>query len=398
MTAHGSDRSPAAQSAFRETSILLAPPDQPNSRPICSSACKGPISCPRCRFLTQDEPTQFALQSDVLVAPRFYGHSFWNFLAACEIHGARFPAPPLGLITVAAMLPVSWQCRLVNRNTEKLQPADLEWADMVMTGGMLPQQIDTLKVIELAHFHGKPVVVGGPDVTSSPVTYRSADFRVLGEAESVIEAFVNAWNSGARKGLFEAEKFTADVTRTPIPRFDLLKRDDYAYLGVQFARGCPFNCEFCDIIELYGRRPRVKTVQQIIAEINSLYVSGYRGVLDFVDDNFIGNRKAVKALLPHLIAWQQARGYPFRFSTEASIDIADDDALLALMRQANFFTIFVGIESPDEATLVSTQKKQNTRRSMVDCVNKIHDAGMLVNAGFIVGFDSEAGSIAEIHD
>jgi hypothetical protein len=331
----------------------------------------------------------------LLVAPQFYGQSFWNFLAACEIRGARFPAPPLGLITVAAMLPASWQCRLVNRNTEELRSADLDWADMVMTGGMLPQQNDTLKVIQLAHLHGKPVVVGGPDVTSSPEFYRSADFRVLGEAESIIDGFVAAWNAGARSGLFEAVKFTADVTRTPIPRFDLLKRHDYAYLGVQFARGCPFNCEFCDIIELYGRKPRVKTVQQMLSEIDSLYISGYRGVLDFVDDNFIGNKKAVKAFLPNLIAWQRARGYPFQFSTEASINIADDDALLALMREANFFTIFVGIESPDEATLVSMQKKQNTRRSMVDCVNKIHDAGLFVNAGFIVGFDSEAGSIAE---
>ena len=246
VTAHGSDRSPAAQSAFRETSILLAPPDQPIRGRFAQAPVKDQFHALAAGFSHKMNQRNSPCKV-LLVAPRFYGHSFWNFLAACEIHGARFPAPPLGLITVAAMLPVSWQCRLVNRNTEKLQPADLEWADMVMTGGMLPQQIDTLKVIELAHFHGKPVVVGGPDVTSSPETYRSADFRVLGEAESVIEAFVDAWNSGARKGLFEAEKFTADVTRTPIPRFDLLKRDDYAYLGVQFARGCPFNCEFCDI-------------------------------------------------------------------------------------------------------------------------------------------------------
>ena len=331
----------------------------------------------------------------LLVAPRFSGQSFWNFEAACEVYGARFPAPPLGLITVAALLPSSWQCRLVNRNTEELRESDLDWADLVMTGGMLPQQPATLRVIELAQRHDKPVVVGGPDATSSPEAYRTSDFQVLGEAESIIGAFVEAWESGVRQGVFEAEKFTTDITQTPIPRFDLLKRSQYTYFGVQFARGCPFTCEFCDIIELYGRVPRVKTVEQMLAELETLYDSGYRGHLDFVDDNFIGNKKAVKAFLPHLIAWQKERGYPFEFSTEASINIADDDALLALMREANFFTIFVGIESPDTDTLVSMQKKQNTRRSLVDCVHKIYRAGMFVNAGFIVGFDSEKGSVAD---
>jgi hypothetical protein len=330
----------------------------------------------------------------LLVAPRFSGRSFWNFEAACEVYGARFPAPPLGLITVAALLPSSWQCRLVNRNTEELVEADLDWADLVMTGGMLPQQPDTLRVIELAHQRQKPVVVGGPDATSSPEAYGASDFLVLGEAESIIGAFIEAWNVGVRQGVFEAEKFTADVTQTPIPRFDLLKRGQYTYFGVQFARGCPFTCEFCDIIELYGRAPRVKTVEQMLAELDHLYSIGYRGHLDFVDDNFIGNKKAVKAFLPRLIAWQKERGYPFEFSTEASINIADDDALLALMREANFFTIFVGIESPDTDTLVSMQKKQNTRRSLADSVHKIYRAGMFVNAGFIVGFDSEKGSVA----
>ena len=331
----------------------------------------------------------------LLVAPRFSGQSFWNFQAACDVFGARFPSPPLGLITVAALLPSSWECRLVNRNTEELLEADLDWADLVMTGGMLPQQPDTLQVIALAQQHGKPVAVGGPDVTSSPDAYRCADFRVLGEAEGIIDAFVAAWNRGVRRGVFEAEKFTADVSRTPVPRFDLLKRQHYTYFGVQFARGCPFTCEFCDIIELYGRAPRVKTITQMLTELQALYDLGCRGHVDFVDDNFIGNKKAVKAFLPHLIRWQQERGYPFEFSTEASINVADDDAPLALMRQANFFTIFVGIESPDADTLVSTQKKQNTRRSLAASVHKIYRAGMFVNAGFIVGFDSEQGSVAE---
>ncbi|HEX3954182.1 MAG TPA: radical SAM protein, partial [Stellaceae bacterium] len=331
----------------------------------------------------------------LLIAPRFSGESFWNFRAACELYGARFPAPPLGLITVAALLPPSWECRLVNRNTEELCEADLDWADLVMTGGMLPQQPDTLEVIELAHARGKVIVVGGPDVTSSPESYATADFRVLGEAEGIIHKFIAAWDEGVEHGVFEAEKFTADVTKTPVPRFDLLTREHYTYYGVQFARGCPFTCEFCDIIELYGRVPRVKSAAQMLAEIDTLYACGYRGHLDFVDDNFIGNKKAVKAFLPELIAWQKAHGYPFEFSTEASINIADDDALLALMRAANFFTVFVGIESPDTETLVSMQKKQNTRRSLALSVHKIYRAGMFVNAGFIIGFDSEKGSAAD---
>jgi radical SAM superfamily enzyme YgiQ (UPF0313 family) len=265
----------------------------------------------------------------------------------------------------------------------------------VMTGGMLPQQLDTLEAIRLAQARGRPVVVGGPDVTSSPEAYATADFRVLGEAEGVIHEFIAAWDAGVRQGDFEAPKFTADVTRTPVPRFDLLKRSDYAYFGVQFARGCPFTCEFCDIIELYGRVPRVKTAPQMLAELQALYDAGHRGHLDFVDDNFIGNKKAVKEFLPQLIAWQRARGYPFAFSTEASVNLADDDALLALMRAANFFTVFVGIESPDTETLVSAQKKQNTRRSLAASVHKIYRAGMFVNAGFIVGFDSEKELVAD---
>ena len=331
----------------------------------------------------------------LLVVPRFTGRSFWGFRAACEVYGARYPAPPLGLITVAALLPPDWQCRLVDRNTEELRDADIAWADLVMTGGMLPQQADILRVIELAHAGGRPVAVGGPDVTSSPEAYEAADFRVLGEAEGIIGAFIEAWDAGARQGVFEAEKFTVDVTKSPVPRFDLLQRQHYIHASVQFARGCPFNCEFCDIIELYGRRPRVKTPEQTLVELDRLYELGHRGWVDFVDDNFIGNKKAVKAFLPLLIAWQRVRGYPFRFSTEASVNLADDDALLALMREANFFTVFVGIESPDEDTLISMQKKQNTRRVLADAIHRIYRAGMFVTAGFILGFDSEKGPVAE---
>ncbi|MCW5744751.1 MAG: B12-binding domain-containing radical SAM protein [Alphaproteobacteria bacterium] len=331
----------------------------------------------------------------LMVFPKFNPNSFWSLQAACDVWGARCPAPPLGLITVAALLPPDWPVRLVNRNAEELTAADLDWADMVMTGGMLPQRPDALALIELCRQHGKPVVVGGPDVSSSPEVYEAADFRVVGEAEGIIDRFVDAWNAGDRSGLFQAEKFKIDVTKSPIPRFDLLKLQHYLFVGVQFSRGCPFNCEFCDIIELYGRVPRSKSNEQMLAELDALYRTGYRGHVDFVDDNLIGNKKALKKFLPALRDWQRARGHPFKFSTEASINLADDAQLLQMMRDANFFVVFVGIESPDTATLVSAQKKQNTRRSLAESVHRIYAAGMFVTAGFIIGFDTEQTNVAD---
>lgn len=330
----------------------------------------------------------------LLVSPAFPPNTFWNIKVTCEVAGARHSAIPLGLITVAAMLPEEWSCRLIDRNVSELTKADLDWADLVMTGGMNVQRFDCMRVIELAQHQGKAVVVGGPDVSSQPEVYAHADFVVVGEAEGIIGDFITAWQSGVRRGRFVAPKFTADVTKTPVPRFDLLRRRDYIYFAVQFSRGCPFNCEFCDIIELYGRRPRVKTVEQFLGELEMLYKSGYRGQIDFVDDNFIGNKKAVKAMLPALIAWQRAHNFPFWFSTEASINLADDDELLSLIKAANFAIVFVGIESPDTSTLVSMQKKQNTRRSLAASVHKIYAAGIFTIAGFIVGFDTEQSSVA----
>jgi len=331
----------------------------------------------------------------LLVYPRFYSASFWNYKETCEALGARHPATPLGLITVAALLPPEWPVRLIDQNTETLRVEDIDAADLVMTGGMLVQQMGTLEVIDLCRSRGTPVAVGGPDATSSPHVYERADIRVLGEAESVMGDLIRAWNAGVRHGVFEAEKFTTDVTLSPVPRFDLLKLRNYVQVGVQYSRGCPFTCEFCDIIELYGRVPRAKATAQMLAELDALYRLGYRGHVDFVDDNLIGNKKALKQFLPKLIDWQRAHGFPFDFSTEASVNLADDDNLLALLRDANFFAVFVGIESPDPETLVAMQKKQNTRRSLEDSIHKIYGAGIFVLAGFILGFDSERGTIAK---
>ena len=331
----------------------------------------------------------------LLVYPKFVPNSFWGYTEACKIVGARYPAAPLGLITVAALLPQTWEFKLVNCNTEELNDADIDWADMVMTGGMLNQQPDCLRLIDRCHEHRKPVVVGGPDVTSSPHVYAAADFQVLGEAEDIIKDFIAAWERGDRSGIFNAEKFQVDVTKTPMPRFDLLDLSHYLYICVQYSRGCPFTCEFCDIIELYGRKPRTKSNDQILAELQALYDLGYRGHVDFVDDNLIGNKKALRIFLPMLKAWQEAHGYPFEFSTEASINLSDDDELMQAMKDANFWLVFIGIESPDPETLVQMRKKQNTRRNIAESVHRIYSYGMAVTAGFIIGFDSEKAKVGE---
>lgn len=330
----------------------------------------------------------------LLVFPRFSGSSFWNYRETCELLGAKYSAAPLGLITLAALLPTEWDVRLVDRNVEELTDADLRWADVVLTGGMLPQRNDALELVALAQRWGKPVVVGGPDATCAPEIYAQAEFRVLGEAEEVIAEFLAAWGDGAAGGRFVAPGFP-DVTRSPVPRFDLLKLDRYLHVGVQFSRGCPFECEFCNVIDLNGRVPRTKTPGQMLRELDALRALGYRGHVDFVDDNLIGNRKAVKPFLRELATWQQARGRPFEFSTEASLDLGSDPELLALLKRANFFAVFVGIETPDTATLLAAHKRQNARRDVAASVAAMHRAGLFVNAGFIVGFDTERGSVAD---
>lgn len=329
----------------------------------------------------------------LFVCPRFSPDSFWNYQATCAIVGKRYSATPLGPITVAALLPASWNVRLVDRNVEELDERDLDWADLVMTGGMLSQQRDAKAIIDQAHVRGKRVVVGGPDVTCSPHIYDEADFQILGEAEEVLGDMVAAWNRGDARGVFRAEEFP-DLARSPVPRFDLLKLDRYMHVGVQFSRGCPYGCEFCNVIELNGRRPRVKTTERMLAELDVLYRLGYRGHVDFVDDNLIGNRVALKDLLRALKPWLAERGHPFEFTTEASVNLADDAELLDLMQETGFFAVFLGIETTDEKALASANKPQNTNRDMVADIGRIYGAGIFVNAGFIVGFDSERRSVA----
>ena len=317
---------------------------------------------------------------------------------ACELVGARYPAAPLGLITVAALLPPDWDVRLVNRNTEELARRRSR------LGRHGDDRRHAAPAARLAAHHRAVPQRGQAGRgrrarrhLAARTSTRRPTSRCSARPKSVIEDFVAAWEAGAAHGRVRgAEKFQVDVTKTPIPRFDLLKFDQYLYIGVQFSRGCPFTCEFCDIIELYGRVPRTKTNEQMLAELDALYELGYRGHVDFVDDNLIGNKKAREGLPARTSkTWLEAHDYPFEFSTEASLNLADDDELLRLMKEANFFAVFVGIESPDTETLMQMRKKQNTRRNIAESIHKIYAHGMFVTAGFIVGFDSEKGSIAD---
>ena len=329
----------------------------------------------------------------LLVYPEFRSASFWNYRETCELVDARYPAAPLGLCTIAAMLPADWDVKLVDRNIETWDDSMLDEADVVLTGGMMPQQRDCVDLIRKARAKGKTVVVGGPDATSSPHLYDDASHLVLGEAEVTLPPFLADFAAGTAKKIYQDSR-KADVQTSPTPRFDLLKFDRYNHIGIQWCRGCPFSCEFCDIIELFGKVPRAKSDAQILAELQKLYDLGYRGHIDLVDDNFIGNKKLVKAFLPTLKQWLIDRNWPFEFTTEASINLADDTALMKAMQEVGFFAIFVGIESPDEATLIAMQKRQNTKRSIVESIHKIYAHGMFVNAGFIIGFDTEKGSVA----
>jgi radical SAM superfamily enzyme YgiQ (UPF0313 family) len=330
----------------------------------------------------------------LLVSPRFPELSYWNYREVCELFGARYPAAPLGLVTAAALLPQAWEIRLLDLNVREMDMALLDWADIVMAGGMIPQQRNLLSLIDLCHARGKRIVVGGQDPTSQPDVYATADYLVLDEGELTIAKFLADLEAGATHGTYRAAE-KPDVTQSPTPRFDLLELTKYLHVGVQFSRGCPLNCEFCDIIELYGRKPRTKTPQQVLRELECLYRLGYRGHVDFVDDNFIGNKRAVMAFLPELLAWSRQRGFPFFFSTEATINLADDPTLLGMMEALDFRYVFVGIETPDTELLIRTQKKVNTRHPIVESVHRLNGHGMVVTAGFILGFDGETRSAAE---
>jgi radical SAM superfamily enzyme YgiQ (UPF0313 family) len=299
---------------------------------------------------------------------------------------------------ISSLLPQHWTFKLVDENVEPLKDEHLAWADVVMTGGMLSQQKTVQRIITRAHGLKKPVAVGGPDPTSQPRIYEEAEYLVLGEGEVTIPLFLADIMRGATRGIYTSDE-KADMARAVVPRFDLIKFSNYMHVGVQFSRGCPYNCEFCDVIELFGRKPRTKTVEHVLTELQTLYDLGYRGHVDFVDDNLIGKRKDVVRVLAAMREWQEARRYPFYFSTEASLNLAKDEKLLALMRDNDFRYVFFGIETPEEHILDKTQKQLAADVSIARAVQTVSSYGMIVNAGFIMGFDNEdeytAGNIID---
>ncbi|MEI6444468.1 MAG: B12-binding domain-containing radical SAM protein [Nostocales cyanobacterium ELA583] len=328
---------------------------------------------------------------NVLLIYPLFPKSFWSFEKTLALLDRKAMLPPLGLVTVAAILPQEWNFKLVDRNIRQITEAEWTWADMVILSAMIVQKEDLLAQIQEAKRRGKRVAVGGPYPTALPneVTDVGADYLILDEGEITLPLFIDAINRGESSGMFRSGGEKPDVSTTPIPRFDLLEFDAYAEMSVQFSRGCPFQCEFCDIIVLYGRKPRTKTPAQLLAELDYLYELGWRRSIFMVDDNFIGNKRNVKLFLKELQPWMVAHQYPFSFATEASVDLAQDQELMDAMVRCNFGSVFLGIETPDEESLAFTQKFQNTRDSLSEAVHKITRSGLRVMAGFIIGFDGE---------
>ncbi len=317
-------------------------------------------------------------------------NSFWSYQETLDLAGLRSTNPPLGLITIAAMLPQDWEFRLIDRNVRLETDADWDWCDLVIISAMVIQRKDFRDLIQKGVALGKKVAVGGPFATSVPdfALEAGAQFLILDEGEHTIPQFVDALERGAESGIFRAME-KPDVTQTPLPRFDLLDLDAYLAVTLQFSRGCPFQCEFCDIINLYGRKPRTKTPEQMLDEFEALYQTGWRRLVFVVDDNFIGNKRNAKVFLRELIPWMQARNYPFILLTEASLNLAEDEEMIDLMVQAGFTMVFMGIETPDVNSLAVAHKEQNTRQSLVEACHKITRAGLQIMSGFILGFDGE---------
>jgi radical SAM superfamily enzyme YgiQ (UPF0313 family) len=330
----------------------------------------------------------------LLVYPR-YPDSFWSFKYALPFINKKAANPPLGLLTVAAMLPAAWDKRLIDMNTKKITDDDLRWADYVFISAMNIQKASVKEILSRCQALGVKTVAGGPLFTMEPEEFPEADHLVLGEAEATLSPFLKDLEQGTARHIYNTSERPA-MNNTPVPAWELINSKDYACMGIQYSRGCPYDCEFCDITSLYGRVPRLKDTHQFIRELQTIYDTGWRGSVFVVDDNFIGNKNRLKKeVLPAMIAWMELHRYPFTFTTEASINLADDNTLLELMRQAGFNHVFIGIETPSEESLKECNKFNNVNRNLIATVKKIQNYGMEVSAGFIVGFDSDTPSIFE---
>jgi len=327
----------------------------------------------------------------LLIYPEF-PDTFWSFKHALKFIHKKAALPPLGLITVAAMLPPEWNQRLVDLNVGKLEDKDLAWADMAFISAMVIQHESTVQVIARCKAVGLKVVAGGPLFTEEHEQFKDVDHFVLNEAELTLPPFLSDLEQGRAQPLYASGGFP-DIGQTPAPRWELLDLKRYATMAIQYSRGCPFDCEFCNITSLLGHRPRVKTSAQIIKELDALCRLGWHGGVFFVDDNLIGNKRHLKEdLLPALIEWRKGK-VGLVFTTEVSINLADDQELLDLMFEAGFDTVFIGVETPDNESLAECNKKQNQRRDLVEDIKHIQRSGLQVQGGFIVGFDSDTPSI-----
>jgi radical SAM superfamily enzyme YgiQ (UPF0313 family) len=332
----------------------------------------------------------------VLLINPYMVKSFWNFPKIFKIDGVKTLAPPLGLITVAALLPKEWELRLVDVNVRPVTDQDWQWADLIMVTGMIAQSQSLLALVREAKNRGKPVVAGGPYPTSLPeeVLAAGGDFLVKGEAENALPLFLAALASGQTGGVFHQEAKPA-LTASPVPRFDLLTLSDYIALAVQTSRGCPYDCEFCDVVNLYGRKPRYKAPQQVLTELEIIYRLGWRKEIFICDDNFIGNKARAKEILHLLIPWLKDHGEPFSFWTQASVDLGQNQELMDLMTEANFSTVILGIESPDQDVLATAHKYQNLRHPLTESITNICANGLTVLGSFIMGFDGEKPGVGQ---
>jgi tRNA A37 methylthiotransferase MiaB len=319
-------------------------------------------------------------------------NTYWGFQYAVGFMNKKAAIIPLGLLTVAALLPRDYQVKLVDMNVTPLEPEDIEKADMVFISAMIVQKQSFKEVVELCNRLAKPVVAGGPYPISLYKEIEGVDHFVLDEAELTLPVFLDDLEKGVPKKVYRDER-KPDIALTPVPRFDLIDVSQYHSMALQYSRGCPYQCEFCDIIEMFGRVSRTKVPEQFIRELDAVYQTGFRGAIFVVDDNFVGNHKKVKALLRAIVSWQESKSYPFSFNTEASIDLAQDDELLDLMVEAGFNSVFIGVETPDDASLQAIKKTQNLKIDVASGIKKIQRSGMEVTGGFIVGFDTDTEDI-----
>ncbi|WP_088227651.1 B12-binding domain-containing radical SAM protein [Desulfosporosinus sp. FKB] len=322
-----------------------------------------------------------------------YPVTYWGFQYALKFVSKKASFPPLGLATIAAMFPDDDEKRLIDMNVTTLKDKDLLWADYVMLSAMAVQRESTREVIDRCKALGIKTVAGGPLFTSEPEVFDDVDHLLLNEGELTIPQFIHDLKENKAQHIYTSDQW-ADLRETPVPLWKLINQKRYSTMNIQYSRGCPFNCDFCNVTSLFGHVPRTKDAPQLIKELNALYESGWRGGVFFVDDNFIGNkRKLMKDILPSLINWMREKNYPFAFLTETSINLADDDTLMEMMVKAGFNTVFIGIESPNESSLAECNKVQNKNRDLISSVKKIQHSGLQVHGGFIVGFDNDNSTI-----